>query len=97
MRGSELAYARSQNNIELHMMKSMAEIEVNKFANMVSAIGVDTLAAISRAGPETQVNNIIWATSNEFGTYRLCEQRSSGEPAHLRSLARTSTARSYKQ
>ena len=56
MRTSELAYARSQNNLELHMMKSSAEIEVNKFASMVSAIGADTLAAISRAGPETQVN-----------------------------------------
>ena len=38
------------------MMTSTAEIEVNKFASMVSAIGADTLAAISRAGPETQVN-----------------------------------------
>ena len=38
------------------MLRSMANIEVKKFANMVSAIGADTLAAISRAGPETQVS-----------------------------------------
>ena len=33
---------------------------------------------------------INWTASNEFGTYRLCEQR------RFR-LARTSAARSYKQ
>ena len=43
------------------------------------------------------VGIFIWAAPNEFGTYRLCEQRSSGEPAHPRSLARTFAVRSYKQ
>ena len=38
-----------------------------------------------------------WTASSEFGTYRLCEKRSSGEPAHPRSLTRTFAARSYKQ
>ena len=44
-----------------------------------------------------EIMQINWTVSSEFGTYRLCEQQSSGKPAHLRSLARTSTARSYKQ
>ena len=56
MRSSQISYARSQDNLELHMLRSMANIEVKKFAYMVSAIGADTLAAISRAGPETQVS-----------------------------------------
>lgn len=54
MRSSQISYTRNQDNLELHMLRSMANIEVKKFANMVSAIGADTLAAISRAGPETQ-------------------------------------------
>lgn len=54
MRKSEISYARNQNSLELHMLRSTADIEVKKFADMVSAIGADTLAAISRAGPETQ-------------------------------------------
>ena len=41
------------------MQKTMADIEVKKFAEMVSAIGRDTLAAISRAGPETQVMQLL--------------------------------------
>ena len=41
------------------MQKTMADIEVKKFAEMVSAIGRDTLAAISRAGPETQVTQLL--------------------------------------
>ena len=54
-----MSYLRSQNNLELNMQKTMADIEVKKFAEMVSAIGRDTLAAISRAGPETQVTQLL--------------------------------------
>ena len=35
--------------------KEMAAIEAEKFQNMVSSIGADTLQAISTAGPEMQV------------------------------------------
>ena len=45
------------------MQKTMADIEVKKFAEMVSAIGRDTLAAISRAGPETQVTQLLMGLS----------------------------------
>lgn len=33
----------------------MANIEVTKFANMVSAIGTETLKSMANAGPEMQV------------------------------------------
>ena len=43
----------------------------------------------------------IWAASSEFGTYSLCEQRrfrrACASAQRMRSLARTSAARSYKQ
>lgn len=35
--------------------KEMAAIETEKFQNMVSSIGADTLQAIATAGPEMQV------------------------------------------
>ena len=41
---------------------------------------------------------IIWAASSEFGKIiAYASSEGSGEPAHPRSLARTSAARSYKQ
>ena len=38
-----------------------------------------------------------WAASSKSGTYRLCEQRRFRRACAPRSLARTSTVRSYKQ
>ena len=38
-----------------------------------------------------------WAASREFGTIAYASSEGSGEPAHPRSLARTSAARSHKQ
>ena len=35
--------------------KEMAAIEAEKFQNMVSSVGADTLQAIATAGPEMQV------------------------------------------
>lgn len=55
VRKGELTYAKNQIALELHKEKSMADIEVKKFSDMVSALGADTLAAIASAGPDLQV------------------------------------------
>ena len=57
-----------------------------------SMIYILAISKVSRFGAVIAVN--IWTASSEFGTYCLCEQEGSGEPAHPRSLARTSAARS---
>ncbi|CAH1783479.1 unnamed protein product [Owenia fusiformis] len=56
LRGSELAYKKAQNNLEVHKSKTMVDIEVKKFEKMISTLGKDTITAIANAGPETQVN-----------------------------------------
>ena len=67
------------------------------FANSVAmdfaSIFVGACAAIVVTGPLWVKTNRIWTASSEFGTY--CD--GSGEPAHPRSLTRTSAARLYKQ
>ncbi|XP_069102265.1 major vault protein-like [Argopecten irradians] len=55
MRKQELAYLRSQTELEVHKLRTMADIEVEKFQKMVNVIGADTLSAIATSGPETQV------------------------------------------
>lgn len=42
----------------------MASIETDKFKNMVSSIGSDTIQAIATAGPEMQVCNLITYSAN---------------------------------
>jgi len=54
-REAELKYQSEQNSLDLSKAKEMAAIEAEKFQNMVSSIGADTLQAISTAGPEMQV------------------------------------------
>lgn len=63
----ELTFAKNQIALELHKEKSMANIEVKKFADMVSAIGADTLAAIATAGPDMQVINVLLNRNEDTG------------------------------
>ncbi|XP_060071634.1 major vault protein-like [Ylistrum balloti] len=55
MRKQELAYIRSQTELEVHRLRTMANIEVEKFQKMVNVIGAKTISAIATSGPETQV------------------------------------------
>jgi len=48
-------YIKAQNDLEVDKLTKLAEIEKQKFAAMVTAIGQDTLRAIAVAGPEMQV------------------------------------------
>lgn len=54
-REAETKYIRDQNELEITKSKQLADIETDKFKNMVSAIGSDTIRAIAVAGPEMQI------------------------------------------
>ncbi|AYU75911.1 major vault protein, putative [Leishmania donovani] len=51
----ELEYTQRQNEIDVSKARAAAEAEAEKVKRMVDCIGRDTLVAIARAGPETQV------------------------------------------
>jgi major vault protein len=51
---AEVAHQKSLDELEISKAKDLANIESEKFAHIVEAIGADTLAAISQAGPEMQ-------------------------------------------
>ncbi len=50
----EIAHQRLVNELELTRASELADIEAQKFASTVQAIGADTIAEIARAGPEMQ-------------------------------------------
>ena len=46
---------RNKNELEITKAQEMANIDTEKFNNMVQAIGSDTISAIATSGPEMQV------------------------------------------
>ena len=54
-REAETKYVGEQNELEITKAREMANIETEKFNNMVQAIGSDTISAIATSGPEMQV------------------------------------------
>ncbi|KAJ7381629.1 hypothetical protein OS493_040025, partial [Desmophyllum pertusum] len=54
-REAELKYQHEQDTLDVTKTKEMSTIETDKFKNMVSSIGSDTIQAIATAGPEMQV------------------------------------------
>jgi len=51
---AEIAQQRTRNDIEITRAKALAEIESDKFAAIVQAIGAPTLKRMAQAGPETE-------------------------------------------
>merc|ERR1711974_595763 len=51
---AEIAHQSKLNELELTKARRLAEIEAAKFAEIVEAIGSDTIQQIARAGPEMQ-------------------------------------------
>jgi len=51
---AEVSHQKALNDLEIAKAKDLANIEAEKFEAIVQAIGGDTLAAISEAGPEIQ-------------------------------------------
>lgn len=54
-----MKYQHEQNTLDVTKAKEMAGIETEKFKNMVSSIGSDTIQAIATAGPEMQVCTLL--------------------------------------
>ncbi|XP_077864491.1 major vault protein-like [Saccoglossus kowalevskii] len=54
-REAETKYLKENNTLEIAKSREVSEIEVEKFKNMVGAIGADTIRAIAVSGPEMQV------------------------------------------
>ena len=54
-----MKYQHEQNTLDVTKAKEMAGIETDKFKNMVSSIGSDTIQAIATAGPEMQVCTLL--------------------------------------
>ena len=55
-REAENKFVREQNELEIEKTKEMAAIETQKFQEMVSSIGSDTIASIATSGPEMQAS-----------------------------------------
>jgi len=53
-REDEIMYLEQMNALEVELSRALSEIEEQKFQGMVEALGPETIAAIARAGPETQ-------------------------------------------
>ncbi|XP_060748089.1 major vault protein isoform X2 [Tachysurus vachellii] len=54
-REQELQYKKEIDRLDMEKQQKLAEIEIQRFKQMVDSIGSDTLAAMARAGPELQV------------------------------------------
>ncbi|CAF88531.1 unnamed protein product, partial [Tetraodon nigroviridis] len=54
-REQELTYKQQKDNLEVEKQKRLAEIESERFGQLVKSLGSDTLKEMARAGPETQV------------------------------------------
>ena len=51
---AEVEYTKRMNELEIKKAKDLAEIEAQKLAQIMNAIGPDTIVAIAQAGPEMQ-------------------------------------------
>jgi len=54
-REAETKYIKEQNDLEISKTSELATIESEKFKQMVTAIGAETIQSISTSGPEMQV------------------------------------------
>jgi len=54
-REQELNYKKEVNNLEVDKQQRLAEIESQRFKQMVDSLGSDTIKEMARAGPEMQV------------------------------------------
>ena len=54
-REAETKYIKEQNELEISKTGELAAIESDKFKQMVTSIGAETIQSIATAGPEMQV------------------------------------------
>ena len=68
---SATKYIKEQNELEITKAREMANIETEKFNNMVQAIGSDTISAIATSGPEMQVCVVCMCVCVNWPNYSL--------------------------
>jgi len=51
---AEITYQQETNELDIEKARQLADIESDKFKNIVDAIGQDTIESIAKAGPELQ-------------------------------------------
>ncbi|XP_058510013.1 major vault protein [Solea solea] len=54
-REQELSYKKEMDRMEVEKQERLAQIESNRFSQLVESLGSDTLKEMARAGPELQV------------------------------------------
>lgn len=54
-REQELSYKKEMDGLEVAKQERLAQIESQRFSQLVESLGSDTLKEIARAGPELQV------------------------------------------
>lgn len=54
-REQELSYKQQMDGLEVDKQKRLAQIESERFGQLVQSLGSDTLKEMARAGPDTQV------------------------------------------
>uniref|UniRef100_A0A8C9W6X7 Major vault protein n=1 Tax=Scleropages formosus TaxID=113540 RepID=A0A8C9W6X7_SCLFO len=54
-REQEVGYKQEMNRLEVEKQQKLAQIEVQRFKEMVASLGAETLKEMARAGPELQV------------------------------------------
>lgn len=57
-REQELSYKQQMDGLEVEKQKRLAQIESERFSQLVHSLGSDTLKEMARAGPETQVTSL---------------------------------------
>ncbi len=54
-REQELSYKKEMDSLEVEKQSRLAQIESERFSQLVGSLGSDTLKEMARAGPELQV------------------------------------------
>ncbi|MEQ2259019.1 hypothetical protein XENORESO_005607, partial [Xenotaenia resolanae] len=54
-REQELSYKKEMDRLEVEKQEQLAQLESQRFKQMMESLGCDTLKEIARAGPELQV------------------------------------------
>lgn len=54
-REQELSYKKQMDALEVEKQQRLAQIESERFSQLVQSLGSDTLKEMARAGPDTQV------------------------------------------
>lgn len=58
-RDQELSYKKEMDRLEVDKQQKLAEIESQRFSQLVGSLGTETLKEMARAGPELQVHSCL--------------------------------------